>query len=171
MANHGTSTSTLSGVDMHTNQTAAQAPQFSNAGAIWLKLAITYLVIGVCLGIGMGATRNFTLTPVHAHINLLGWTTLALAGLVYSVFPIAGASRLAKLHFWLINLAMPVMLVSLSAMLLGKAGVEPVLAASEIVAAAAIAAFAANIYINVGKDEQAVEEEVPAYAPARAAAR
>jgi hypothetical protein len=156
---------------MHTNQTSAQAPQFSNAGAIWLKLAITYLIVGVCLGIGMGATRNFTLTPVHAHVNLLGWTTLALAGLVYSVFPKAGASRLAKVHFWLINLAMPFMLGSLAALLLGKTGLEPVLAASEIVAAAAIATFAANIYINVGKNEQAAVEEAPAYAPARAAAR
>jgi hypothetical protein len=153
---------------MQTNHTTA--PQFPAAGAIWLKLAITYLIVGVCLGIGMGATRNFALAPVHAHINLLGWTTLALAGLVYTVFPKAGASRLAKVHFWLINLAMPVMLVSLAALLLGNAGVEPVLAASEIVAAAAIAAFAANIYINVGTDQQAAEEE-PAYEAAAAPAR
>lgn len=158
---------------MHTHQTSARAPQFSNAGAIWLKLAITYLIVGVTLGIGMGATRNFTLTPVHAHINLLGWTTLALAGLIYSVFPQAGTSRLAKVHFWLINLAMPVMLGSLAALLLGKEGIEPVLATAEIVAAAGIATFAANIYINVGKDQQAADEEAeaPAYAAVTSAAR
>jgi hypothetical protein len=167
MANNGTFTRTLQGVDMPNNQTTQQ---FSTAGAIWLKLAITYLIVGVCLGIGMGATRNFTLTPVHAHVNLLGWTTLALAGLVYTVFPKAGASRLAKIHFWLINLAMPVMLVSLAGLLLGNAGLEPVLATSEIVAAAAIATFAANIYINVGKEER-VENKAPAYEAAAAAVR
>lgn len=153
---------------MHTNHTS-QAPQFSTAGAIWLKLAVTYLIAGVSLGIVMGASRNFTLTPVHAHINLLGWATMALAGLIYCVFPQAGASRLAKVHFWLINLAMPVMLVSLSMLLLGNPAVEPVLACSEIVAAVAIASFAANIYLNVGKTEQSEAAE-PAYAAATSAA-
>ena len=155
---------------MHTKHANAQAPQFSNAGAIWLKLAVTYLIVGVSLGIGMGATRNFTLTPVHAHINLLGWATMALAGLIYSVYPQAGTSRLAKVHFWLINLAMPVMLVSLSMLLLGNLALEPVLATSEIVAAAAIASFAANIYLNVGKTAHA-EDETPVFEAAASAVR
>ena len=42
---------------------------------------------------------------MHAHINLLGWTTTALAGLIYSVFPKARARVLARVHFWLMNLA------------------------------------------------------------------
>lgn len=147
------------------------APQFSRAGVIWLKLAITYLIIGVSLGIAMGATRNFVLMPVHAHINLLGWTTLALAGLIYTVFPLAGASRLAKLHFWFINVSMPVMLGSLAALLLGNPQVEPILAVSEFVAAAGVLAFAANIYLNVGKQLPVAEEEMEAYAPRRTAAR
>ncbi len=28
---------------------------------------------GVSLGIWMGLARDFTLAPVHAHVNLLGW--------------------------------------------------------------------------------------------------
>lgn len=124
-------------------------PPFSRAGIVWLKLAILYLLIGIGIGIAMGASQNFTLRPVHAHINLLGWTTMALAGLIYSVFPKAGESRLAKVHFWLVNLAQPVMLVSLSALLFGKTGVEPILAVSEIVAAAGIAVFAANLFLNL----------------------
>ncbi|GAB3462995.1 hypothetical protein GCM10027321_25200 [Massilia terrae] len=155
---------------MHTTASYA-APQFSRAGVIWLKLAITYLIIGVGLGIAMGASRNFALAPVHAHINLLGWTTMALAGLVYTVFPVAGASRLAKIHFWLINLSVPVMLGSLAVLLLGNPAIEPVLALSEIVAAIGIAAFAANIYLNVGKTVEVADEEMEAYAPARSAAR
>lgn len=146
------------------------APQFSRAGIIWLKLAVTYLIVGVALGIAMGASHNFALMPVHAHINLLGWATLALAGLIYSVFPVAGASRLAKIHFWSINLAMPVMLGSLAALLLGNTAIEPVLALSQVVAAIGIASFAANIYLNLGKVEEAVEE-AEAYEPARSAAR
>jgi hypothetical protein len=125
------------------------AARFSSAGIIWLKLAVLYLLLGVAMGIAMGATQNFRLAPVHAHVNLLGWATLALAGLVYSVFPRAGTSRLAKVHFWVINLAMPVMMVALSMLLLGHPQVEPVLAASEIVGALGIVAFAANLFLNL----------------------
>jgi hypothetical protein len=123
--------------------------QFSSAGAIWLKLAVLYLIAGVTLGIVMGASQNFTLRPVHAHINLLGWTTMGLAGLIYSVFPKAGQSRLAKVHFWLLNLAMPVMMVALSLLLMGNVAMEPLLAGSEIVGAVAIVVFAVNLFVNL----------------------
>lgn len=124
-------------------------PQFSRAGIVWLKLAVLYLILGISLGIAMGASQNFTLRPVHAHINLLGWTTMALAGLIYSVFPQAGASRLARVHFWLLNLALPVMMGALAMLLLGHVGAAPVLATAEIVGALAILAFAANLFLNL----------------------
>jgi hypothetical protein len=124
-------------------------PQFSRAGIIWLKLAVLYLILGISLGIAMGASQNFTLRPVHAHINLLGWTTMALAGLIYSVFPKAGESGLARLHFWLLNLALPVMMGALTLLLLGHMGIAPVLAIAEIVGALAILAFAANLFLNL----------------------
>jgi hypothetical protein len=132
-----------------TNQSIS--PSFSPAGIIWLKLAVLYLMIGVTLGIVMGASENFTLRSVHAHINLLGWATMALAGLIYSVFPQAGQSRLAKLHFWLHNIALPVLLVSLTFLLLGNKQVTPLLGAAEIVAAIGIITFAANIFLNLKK--------------------
>jgi len=125
------------------------AAQFSSAGVIWLKLAVLYLVLGISVGIGMGASQNFTLRPVHAHINLLGWTTMALAGLIYSVFPQAGASRLARVHFWLLNLALPVMMVALSLLLFGMTAIAPVLAISEIIGAVAIVVFAVNLFVNL----------------------
>jgi hypothetical protein len=53
--------------------------QFSSARIIWLKLAALYLVIGVAMGIIMGDSQDFTLRPVHAHVNLVGWAILALA--------------------------------------------------------------------------------------------
>ncbi|HYD95829.1 MAG TPA: hypothetical protein VEC01_10930 [Noviherbaspirillum sp.] len=123
----------------------------SPVGIVWLKLAVLYLIVGVGLGIAMGASENFTMRPVHAHINLLGWTTMALAGLVYSVFPEAGASRLAKIHFWLNNISLPVMAIALALVLSGARQVVPVLAASEILAAAGILVFAANIFLNLRK--------------------
>jgi len=132
-----------------TTVTPLSQPQFSRAGIIWIKLAVLYLIIGISLGMAMGASQNFTLRPVHAHVNLLGWTTMALAGLIYSVFPQAGESRLARLHFWLLNLALPVMMVALSMMLLGHMAFAPALVIAEIIAALAILAFAANLFLNL----------------------
>lgn len=135
---------------MHTNQTLAQ-PVADQTGALWLKLAVLYLIVGVGIGIMMGASEDFTLRPVHAHVNLLGWATMALAGLVYSVYPLAGASRLAKAHFWLNNVSLPVMVIALALVVSGKRAFIPVLAISEIVATLGILVFAANIFLNLKK--------------------
>jgi hypothetical protein len=133
----------------------------SSAGIIWIRIAVVYLLLGVAMGIYMGASQNFAMRPVHAHVNLLGWATLALAGLIYTVFPEAGASKLAKTHFWLLNLALPVMMGALAMVLSGKVDFVPVLAASEIAAAAAIVAFAANLFLNLraGAQEPAAQPQ------------
>jgi len=135
---------------MQTTATSS-APQFSRAGVIWLKLAVLYLVLGVLMGTAMGATQNFTLRPVHAHVNLLGWATLALAGLIYTVFPEAGASRLARLHFWLLNISLPLMMISLAIVLLGNPGLEPLVGLASVGAVFSVLVFAANLFINLKK--------------------
>lgn len=114
-----------------------------------MQLALLYLLVGVSIGIGMGATENFTLRPVHAHINLLGWTTLALAGLAYGVFPTLAQSRLATVQFWLHNIGLPVMMVSLTLLLLGNKAAIPFLVASEFTLAAAIIALTLNVFLNL----------------------
>jgi hypothetical protein len=130
----------------------AAASQAVNAGAVWIKVSVLYLVIGVAMGIFMGASQDFTLRPVHAHVNLLGFTTLAIAGVIYSVFPKAGGSMLAKAHFWLMNLSLPVMMIALALLLKGNPAVVPALVAAEMVAAVAVLAFALNLFINLGRD-------------------
>lgn len=114
-----------------------------------LQLALLYLLIGIAIGIGMGATQNFTLKPVHAHVNLLGWTTLALAGLSYAVFPVLAASKLARVQFWLHNIALPVMMIALSLLLHGNQDVVPFLVAGEFAMAGAIVALTLNVFINL----------------------
>jgi hypothetical protein len=52
-------------------------------------------------------------------------------------------------HFWLMNLALPVMMTALGLVLFGRMEVVPVLVLGEITAALGIAAFAANLFINL----------------------
>ena len=67
----------------------------------FLVLATLMLIVGVSLGIFMAGSQDFQLRPVHAHINLVGWASLALFGLVYRAYPQLAERRLAKLHFML----------------------------------------------------------------------
>jgi hypothetical protein len=40
-------------------------------------------LVGMVAGIKMGISQDFTLAPAHAHLNLLGWVTVALYGLYH----------------------------------------------------------------------------------------
>lgn len=65
----------------------------------FLLLATILLICGAVLGIVMGAREDFQLIPVHAHLNLAGWASLALFGLTYRVYPSLAATKLARYHF------------------------------------------------------------------------
>ena len=67
----------------------------------FLTLGAAMLVVGVSMGTYMGIAHDFQLSPVHAHVNLVGWVSLSLFGIVYRLFPDLQAGRLARLHFLL----------------------------------------------------------------------
>ncbi|WP_079506106.1 cbb3-type cytochrome c oxidase subunit I [Mesobacillus jeotgali] len=89
-------------------------------GIRFLKVAVVYFVIAIILGIIMGIQHDFKLSSVHAHLNLLGWVSMALFGTIYYLFPAAGNSRLASTHFWLHNIGIPVMQGGISLSILTK---------------------------------------------------
>lgn len=78
-------------------------------GLRFLKIAVLYFIIAVSLGLIMGIIHNFALSSVHAHLNLLGWVSMAIFGIIYSLYPTASETKLAKTHFWLHNIGLPVM--------------------------------------------------------------
>jgi len=128
-------------------------------GIRFLKIAAIYLAIGVSMGLAMGITQKFALHPVHAHINLLGWATMALAGLIYVQFPRAAETRLAKIHFWLHNLALPVMMVGLAFLLSGHDELVVLVEAGSTTMVVALVCFVVNVCMNVreGEDRRSLE--------------
>lgn len=77
---------------------------------LFIATALLCLLVGECLGISMGITQDFLLVPAHAHLNLLGWVTLAAFGLMHRAYPALSASRLAMPQCLLAivsNIAMP----------------------------------------------------------------
>src|SRR6516162_7984690 len=127
----------------------ATTPQGVIMGIRFLKIAAVYLAIGVSMGLAMGIMQNFALHPVHAHINLLGWATMALAGLIYGQFPAAAQTWLAKIHFWVHNAALPVMMVALAFLLSGYEKALYFLEPASMAMVIAILLFVVNVCINV----------------------
>jgi len=66
--------------------------------AFHLRAAAIYAVIGMAFGIHMGMSQDFSLVPAHAHLNVLGWLSVSVYGLVLARFPTVAASRLAQLQ-------------------------------------------------------------------------
>ncbi len=77
---------------------------------IFIGTALAALFVGEGLGIYMGIAQDFTFVPVHVHLNLLGWVTLALFGVMHRLYPALAASRMAMTQCVLAivaSLAMP----------------------------------------------------------------
>jgi hypothetical protein len=65
---------------------------------VFFLAAVLCATIGMGWGIQMGIAGDHTMSPAHAHLNLVGWVTLALFGVYYRLTPQAGASVMAKVH-------------------------------------------------------------------------
>ena len=70
-------------------------PRISRA---FFTLAVLCGLTGMLLGMHMGATQDYTMHPVHAHINLVGWASLALMGGYYALDR-AAVGRIAWINF------------------------------------------------------------------------
>ncbi|WP_166039621.1 hypothetical protein [Sphingosinicella sp. YJ22] len=65
---------------------------------MFILLGALMLVCGVSMGIYMGIAHDFSLAPIHAHANLVGWVSLTLFGIVYRIFPELKERRMAATH-------------------------------------------------------------------------
>src|SRR3954464_1934001 len=74
-----------------------ETPPMPRLPLLFLATAAFCLVCGVSMGIAMGMAHDFHLAPVHAHLNLLGWTSLSLMGLTYRAYPELAESRIPAL--------------------------------------------------------------------------
>ena len=124
--------------------------------ARFLKIAVVYLAIGVSMGLYMGITHQFALHPVHAHINLLGWASLALVGIIYHLYPEAAKTRLARIHFWMHNLGLPAFMIGLAFLLAGHEAFVVVVAISSMVTGMGLVVFVVNVWMHVHDADPAV---------------
>lgn len=75
-------------------------------------------VIGIAMGVVMGVAGDFTLMPVHAHVNLLGWVTMSIYGFYHR--SAAEAGLLAVWQVGASSAGVPMMTGGLAGLLLSE---------------------------------------------------
>ena len=107
---------------------------FIAIGALWL-------VVGMCLGIGMGASNNFQFAPLHAHINLIGFVCHSIFGMAYRQWPNLKSSALAPYQFWIFVIATPITLLGLYFTLTGGPEIPTIVGSLGVLIGAALFAI------------------------------
>lgn len=118
----------------------------ANLSNLFLRTVLVFLGTGVVMGTFMSLSQDFTIRPVHVHVNLLGWVGFFLYALFYRHFPYVAATRLSWTHFLTAVIGLPAMMAGLALDMLGHTGLGlALLLGGEFVTVISVAVF---IYIG-----------------------
>jgi cbb3-type cytochrome oxidase subunit 1 len=79
----------------------------------FILIGLLYGIFGFGFGIWVGINERFDQAHLHAHINLIGWASMTLFGLLYRSFPALAESKLAPAHFILYNVGAVTFLIGI----------------------------------------------------------
>jgi hypothetical protein len=83
--------------------------------------AAFYILVGTNWGLYMSVTHDFTTSPAHAHLNLLGFVSLSIMGAYYALLGRDTPAWMVKANFVLSNLGVVIMIAFLTAIFTGAA--------------------------------------------------
>ena len=113
----------------------------------WYFLTATcFLIVGILVGLHMSVTQNHAAVGAHAHINLLGWVTMAIFGAFHALNPQGAATRLAKAQYGIYTGGVVVMTPALYLLLTGSPAWEPVVGAASLVVFLGVLMFAVIVF-------------------------
>ena len=91
-----------------------------NISRSFMVMGAVYLVVGILFGMYMGGSGDHSLAPVHAHINLLGFTLMTVFGIGYRLVPGLAEGLLPKVHFWLHQVGVLLLMLGLFLLMSGR---------------------------------------------------
>ena len=121
----------------------------ANIDRWFLRIAVIYALVAMLLGIVMGISQDHSQMPTHAHLNLVGWVSMAIYALVYRQYQAAGQTRLALVHFWVANAGAILLSVGVYGLMAGSAALEPVATVGSLVTILGMLIFAGIVYTKV----------------------
>jgi hypothetical protein len=121
----------------------------ANIDRWFLRIAVIYALVAMLLGISMGMREDFTQAPTHAHLNLVGWVSMALYALVYRQYPAAAQSRLAMPHFWIANVGAVLLTVGVYTQMAGMPSLAFIVISGSCITILGMLIFAVIVYTKV----------------------
>jgi hypothetical protein len=115
--------------------------------AAFFMTGAIFLLIGMCWGMAMAGSENFALAPAHAHLNLLGWVTMAIYGGFYALTPNSHSPRLAWINYACATLGVAVMIPALAVYLTtNNPALGPVIGIGSLLCVVALLIFTWAVY-------------------------
>jgi hypothetical protein len=111
-----------------------------------LRVSVVMILIGLIMGVAMGASEDFRLMPAHAHLNLVGFVAVFLVGLYYAAVPAAAASRLALIQAWVLVIGAVVFPVGIGLVVMVGPQFVPLAIIGSLVVLAGMALFAFIVF-------------------------
>lgn len=121
----------------------------ANIDRWFLRIAVIYALVAMVLGIVMGISNDLTQMPTHAHLNLVGWVSMALYALVYRQYPAAAQSRLAPAHFWVANIGAVLLTLGVYTLMAGMQSLMFIVISGSLVTILGMLIFAVIVYTKV----------------------
>lgn len=114
--------------------------------------ASLYILVGVNWGLYMSITHDFATAPAHAHLNLLGWVSMAIMGGFYALLGKETPAWLVKTNFVLMNIGVLCMITGLGLFFTGKATIEqllPLITVGELSIISGFVSFAVAVFLSL----------------------
>jgi hypothetical protein len=107
--------------------------------------AAVFALTGMMWGVKMGIADNFTEAPAHAHLNLVGWASMALMGAFYGYAGDRAPARLGWANYAVSTVAVVIMVPSLAILLAGGGKINPGVISGSLLALVGMALFLASV--------------------------
>ncbi|MFK4301668.1 MULTISPECIES: hypothetical protein [unclassified Paenibacillus] len=115
-------------------------------GKQFIKIAAVYFALGALLSVIIGVSGDYSLSRIQSYIHLLGWTALGMIGLIYVAFPALSVTVLARVHFWLHNIGLPVLVLAIAGKKYGVPDIGVLIIMGWVLLAAGVVLFMVNVW-------------------------
>ena len=122
--------------------------------AAFFAVGVLCVLCGMIFGMWMGATQHFEAAPAHAHLNLIGWVTMALYGTFYALTANTISVKLAWIQFAVSTIGILVMIPSLFLLLLNgnDPKFEPGITAGSMIVALGMVLFGVSVVKELARE-------------------
>jgi uncharacterized membrane protein YgdD (TMEM256/DUF423 family) len=116
--------------------------------AAFFAVGVFCVLCGMLFGMWMAGKEDFAAAPAHAHLNLIGWVTMALYGTFYALTQNTMSVKLAWTQFAVSTIGILIMIPSLFLLLLNgnDPKFEPGVAAGSMIVALGMVLFGVSVY-------------------------